>query len=980
MKAAPDGAAEIASAKSPATRAADLMSRLSAALISLFAAVTASAAPDERGLRVVRVYATAEHGAGAQSWGVVQDPRGVLYIGNLAGALEYDGAWWRVIPTANDSAVRSLAVGEGGRVAVGGYEELGLLGPDEHGVLRYQSLLGLLPAGLGRFAEVWAIHPVPSGFLYLTRKHALLYDGRSLRQVAAFVPGERITGFGVGGTFYLSRPAGLATVTPAGVKALPDAPFAGRPLQLMLATGTREVLAAVEGEGLVLWDPVSRAERPFSAAASRWLAEAGLTGGCRLADGRFAFTTRRRGVLLVMSDGEVDEVIDASSGLPDGDLGAPFSDRDGALWLTWDGGLVRVEASSPLSMLDARSGLRGSPVAVARHGGALYVATLSGLHVLEPGGSAGSQGARARPVTGLPDAWSLASVSGDLLVGTSRGVYRLDPGTPSVVKGTEPLTAYVLRPSAFDPSRVWVGFHEGIGSLRHRPEGWRFDGLLENVPAQVHSLVEPRPGVLFAGTILDGAVRVDTARGEIRRYAQKEVEVAWVGGEVVFTAHGIFRLDDAGERLVPHPLSRFATASAFALCEDARGAVWMNTRPVSVATPLPGGGYRFEDRLLAGMPSGDVQLIAAEPDGVVWLGSERGLARYDARLRPRGGSPGTPLVRRVTQGSAVFGGDALAAGEVAATGRLRFECAPATYDEGVLYQYRLDPADADWSAWTGDPYREYTNLWEGPYRFRVRTKGTSGDASGEAFFDLSVRPPWFRTPAAYLFYALAATGAAAGSLRIRHRTLQRRNEVLKARVAERTRELARTVEELDGTRRELEAKNAQLAQLSLKDPLTGIANRRRLEEALAEEWSRAHRLGSELAAILLDLDLFKSLNDALGHQEGDACLKRVSALLEASLRRTGDLAARYGGEEFVLLLPATSGPGALQLAERIRAGVEALAIPSPGVPGGRVTASLGVAAANPRAGGSAELLMAAADRALYAAKAAGRNRVRATTV
>jgi diguanylate cyclase (GGDEF)-like protein len=158
--------------------------------------------------------------------------------------------------------------------------------------------------------------------------------------------------------------------------------------------------------------------------------------------------------------------------------------------------------------------------------------------------------------------------------------------------------------------------------------------------------------------------------------------------------------------------------------------------------------------------------------------------------------------------------------------------------------------------------------------------------------------------------------------------------------------------------------NQQLERLSLADPLTGVANRRAFDRAIAEAWKRAVRHDLALAVIMLDLDHFKELNDSHGHTAGDECLRAVAQTLEAAIRENGDdVVARWGGEEFVILLGAADRNSALAVAQRIRSGIEALGI----------TASLGVAV---RANDPDPVaLIDRADRALYSAKRAGRNRV-----
>lgn len=182
------------------------------------------------------------------------------------------------------------------------------------------------------------------------------------------------------------------------------------------------------------------------------------------------------------------------------------------------------------------------------------------------------------------------------------------------------------------------------------------------------------------------------------------------------------------------------------------------------------------------------------------------------------------------------------------------------------------------------------------------------------------------------------------------------------------RKLARLNREIAKTHKSLALKSQELETLSITDRLTGIYNRMKLEEVLANEHIRVQRTGQPFTIILLDVDLFKDVNDTFGHQVGDAVLRELAELLQANIRQT-DTVGRWGGEEFMIVCPETDREGGVILAENLRqktsAGIMAHSK--------HVTCSFGVAEYS--AGEGENLLVARVDKALYKAKNKGRNRV-----
>lgn len=173
----------------------------------------------------------------------------------------------------------------------------------------------------------------------------------------------------------------------------------------------------------------------------------------------------------------------------------------------------------------------------------------------------------------------------------------------------------------------------------------------------------------------------------------------------------------------------------------------------------------------------------------------------------------------------------------------------------------------------------------------------------------------------------------------------------------------------------LQALNRQLAELSISDSLTGLANRRHFDEVLAEEWNRSIRHTQPIAILMIDADFFKAYNDRYGHQAGDLCLQTIASVIKERVHRPGDLAARYGGEEFCVVLSECGIDAAMQIANEIHKSIELLDLLHEDSTYGHITVSIGVASVIPVITQSSAELLKKSDQALYKAKAKGRNKV-----
>jgi diguanylate cyclase (GGDEF)-like protein len=295
--------------------------------------------------------------------------------------------------------------------------------------------------------------------------------------------------------------------------------------------------------------------------------------------------------------------------------------------------------------------------------------------------------------------------------------------------------------------------------------------------------------------------------------------------------------------------------------------------------------------------------------------------------------------------------------------------------EGVRFRYRLDGFDRRWVE-AGDRHEAtYTRLAPGRYTYRVIARNADGlwSPRGDTV-DIVLEPRFYQRSESILAGALTLIIALGGGYSVRVARLRARQQELERQVAERTDELSEANKRLAATADDLARANARLEKLATIDDKTGLLNFRVFSSTLGAEASRSLRTGTPLSLLMLDLDHFKRFNDTYGHIAGDDVLRQSATMLRDELRSI-DLCFRYGGEELAVLLLDTPSAHAAAVAEKLRAHFAAASfLTEHQLTPGEVTVSIGVATLPGDADVASELVEAA-DRALYRAKAEGRNRV-----
>ena len=678
---------------------------------------------------------------------------------------------------------------------------------------------------------------------------------------------------------------------------------------------------------------------------------------------------------------EISSVVSSEDG-----INAIVSDAVGGIWGATDGnGILKVsplhEMIRPLSLsrrraaLSIRPGFDGKVLLGGDHFSAL----------LHQGGTASH---RTLAALDHHQAWDMVEMpDGQVYVATEAGLLRVsgDGNTSEFAFPGAPVVSRACRALLQRDDELWVGGRRGLAVVRDGADAHVASTVDDETLGYVYTLALDNDGALWVGTIGNGLWRENGDRFE-RVRDEHLTEQGSTYCVAVRTDNALAVAQD--DRIVlRHPDGEY---ELLATSEE----------------PIAGwslGWGRDPRRLWAGSASGlhaydivdkrlEHQIIAVlglsqwefttsrslhvTDGGLVYCGLNSGLVVVDPQYLA--GDIPAPVARAARMDWSNVTPTAASDGVFEVdTDRwsLRVSlCCPWFLDEqDIRYRYRMVGLEEQWSELSDVPEARYSTLPLGEYRLEVQAFSRLL-GYGPASRVLSLRVVDRRLGHSVLlapFRAMRRIGDAYSGLR-RNRALLADDAQLEEEVVNRTAELVRA-------RDKLQQLNASLTQQVTTDALTGISSRRHfdttLERLLREALAKRHAL----SMLFIDIDHFKAYNDRYGHTKGDECLGFVARRIEANLYRSADSVSRYGGEEFAVLSPHTDVGGAMALAERLRESVRRLKIRNEGAPGpGLVTVSVGVTTlpGNHRFRPEAitpQKIVANADRALYEAKAGGRN-------
>lgn len=790
----------------------------------------------QKGRPYVQYYSPKDYRAGSNTYNVVRDSLGVFYFSNDEGVLMFDGSEWSLIPIELGKSVYWVEIADDGTVLVASTGEIGYLDHLPNGQKIYRSLMH--SGGETVFENVWEIAVTSRGSVFRSKKLLFHYfegkvttipTNKGIFDVALAVRDTvyvRIYGEGL---FYLSD----KTLVPvpggdffADIKLNSYLPYED---QLLIAT--RSMGLFLLGDDKV---------EPFPSEADAFFRKYRIYDGCMTQSGNYAYAAYIKGVAIIDKNGQLLQIIDEEAGLPKHQYLYVGAYDPSSLWITHAVGMSRVEILSPTTYFDEAFGLNDVVTSINIHQNTLYVTTLEGFYEYS---SAENRFLQTHDDF-LEEFHGITVINDELFVGGQLGLMKYEEG--KLHRLTHPMI------HEFSVSRdgklILAGSGEGGFDVIRQQHGTYELFSLEGFTEQIKKIIPTKDGAIVV-THFGQLVRIDIDETERLGIKSSMVSASTIGNFdavkvddklLVITPNGWKLLNQEGQEEVAGNLPTANKVSKIQVTSDAReGVFWVcyeNEKRLDYCEQ-----WRFENKALKGtnmvFKSGyRINTIFQGKDGIDWFGGDEGVIRFDPSKALK--QENTSMECRISTIS--IPGDSVLSryGYRPENISLSYENASIAFSfysdhsflgsDEVLFQFRLLGLGEQWSEWTYQTSKEYSNLAPNEYTFQVRARNSLGQRSEIDEVRFEVSTPWYLSSLSVAGYVLILVIMVYGYTRWRTKNLKESKKQLEKLVEGRTREVEAQKKFLEVQSETLRQANATKDQLfsiighDLRGPLSSI--------------------------------------------------------------------------------------------------------------------------------------------------------------
>jgi len=834
------------------------------------------------GLPFIQNYSSKNYHAGGQNFCILQDHRGIMYFGNSEGLLEYDGTTWRVIPLPNRSEVHALTMDKDNVIYVGGQREIGYLVKNEFGSLQYVSLVKHIEEKYRSFGDVWSATPTPEGVYFRTARALYRWDKAAQKMKVWQLENSTNWGYWVHNRFFLCfENKGLFELVDEDIKLVKSGErFKNEVIYGIIPSNEQgKMLLFAENTGIMSWDGVSE-PKPMEAEVNKLIKKQTLYIKV-INKNLIAIGTRRNGVIFTDYQGNIQYILDMSKGLQDNFVWGLTLDKSGNLWVAFNNGISLVELSTHFTYYNENSGLYGHVYQVLPYKDYLLAATSIGTFY-KPMKPKRIEDNRFKPIHNLnTQTWRFQPVEDGVVISANNGMFFLKDtiATPILVEIKDEIPtprSWFVMPIPNDPERLFVNTALGLLVVEKTEGKWRISRKIKGVNREnLFYMVKDEQNNVWIDNYTKGVFSLQFHKPDsatLKLYGKKDGLPDDVKNRVFKNDDNWFISNNKGVFTFNYTLNSFeynpqlsqkylplGKNSEIALVRKnkAKNEEWVvineenkdfkkRIRVFSLKNGQAPVMYHFfekSDRIMIR----DIVSI----DSLSFFATSEGIYEHHHSLPPNEHSSWNIYIRQVVwRDSVLYNGSGEAKQFTLPyspkTG-INFIWASTDYTNAnsVQYQFLLEGFDKDWSSWETRFSKNYTNLPEGRYTFKVKARNIYGHTSPEALYTIEINPPWYRTLWAYLIYLCFLGGAIVFIAKMYARRLKSENERLESIVQERSTEIRQQKEDIEAKNTIISKQNEELKNTN-----------HLLENRVKERTTSLERAYEELLKINRELDNF----------------------------------------------------------------------------------------------------------------------------
>ncbi len=863
------------------------------------------------GFSSIQNYTRDSYSAGTQIWSICQDNEGMMYFGNNSGLLAYDGTYWTLFPVPNGSIIRSVKI-DGDKIFVGASGEFGYFIPDLNHGLVYVSLINKVPEAYRDFGEVWHIFEYQGGILFHSFNAIFVYRNDTINVLVS--DRNLHFSFKVDSTIYIREiNRGLQQLHGSELQFVKGTEKLGNlTVMNMIRYDERSILVVTREQGLFILD--EKGLREYKCDLQKHFKENQIFSAIALGEGNFAFGTVQDGVIIMDHNGKLVQHLNRERGLQNNTVLSLFSDRDKNLWLGLDNGIDMIILNSPLSYLAHQNDI-GATYAIEKKDDYLYLGTNQGLfytkwpvalglngkstalHFIE-----GSQG----------QVWTLSNKRDIILMGHDKGTFIVDRDKLNRISSVDGGWTFIEVPG--HPELLMEGMYFGLQLNRYDPKQhtWKSVKTIPGFNQSCKEIYFDEKGNLWMGHGYKGIYRIQFNEDfdsiiHVKHYSKSSglpsdfnLNILKFNNHVIVSSdQGIFRYDYSRDIFYPDEnlTKLFDNKNVFSLVEDQQGDLWYFTlHGMGILKSNFDGTYTKTELPFLSLGSkliASYESIYSIDRANILIPNLDGVIHFDPTFNKDYNSGYAVKISKVISlPDSVLFAESFNNSEPLTNcvisyryNQLRFMYSALSYEmsKDIKYRIMLDGFDTDWSDWNSGTEKEYTNLHEGDYTFKVQARNIYGKISEAIPFHFQILPPFYRSTAAYILYALLIASGIAFSVFLVLKKIEKEKHKLKEKQRLVMREKEKVFEEasikaeqeiiklrnekLEAENQmnlaELESKNKELASITMQ-----ITYKNELLNRVKQKLTRVSEKMLHLELKRQIIELIKTLEkDLSGHDD-----------------------------------------------------------------------------------------------------------------